>query len=92
MIKSIYSEVVLVNTPVQKETDMNVQNISYPPLISVAEAQKMLGGRGRGKIYALLASTELESVKDGGRRLIVTESLLNYVEALKEANTGDNRD
>ena len=69
---------------------MNAQIISYPPLVSVTEAQKMLGGRG--KIYALLASTELESVKDGGRRLIVTESLLSYVETLKEANTGGNRD
>ena len=92
MIKSIYSEIVPVKSPVQKETDMNAQIISYPPLISVTEAQKMLGGRGRGKIYALLASTELESVKDGGRRLIVTESLLSYVETLKEANTGGNRD
>jgi hypothetical protein len=92
LIKSIYLEIVPVKSPVQKETDMNAQIISYPPLISVTEAQKMLGGRGRGKIYALLASTELESVKDGGRRLIVTESLLSYVETLKEANTGGNRD
>jgi hypothetical protein len=71
---------------------MNIRTTNYPPLVSVTEAQRMLGGRGRGKIYSLLASTELESVKDGGRRLIVTESLLSYVETLKEANTGDNRD
>jgi len=43
----------------------------------------MLGGRGRGKVYALLDAGELESVKDGGRRLILTESLLAYVERLR---------
>ena len=89
LIKSIYSEIVLVNTPEQKETDMNAQNINYPPLISVTEAQKMLGGRGRGKIYALLASSELDSVKDGNRRLILTASLLAYVESLKISSGGD---
>ena len=68
---------------------MNAQNISYPPLISVTEAQKMLGGRGRGKIYALLASTELESIKDGNRRLILTSSLLAYVESLRASIGGD---
>ena len=49
----------------------------------------MLGGRGRGKIYALIESGDLESVKDGNRRLIVTETLLAYIEGLKTADAGE---
>jgi len=85
---SIYSVGVPVNIPEQKETGMNSQFSGYPPLISVTEAQKMLGGRGRGKIYALLATSELDSVKDGNRRLILTATLLTYVESLKVKGEG----
>lgn len=70
---------------------MSLPISTYPPLVSITESQRMLGGRGRGKIYALLASGELESVKDGGRRLVITESLLIYIESLKTA-VGDHAD
>ena len=68
---------------------MSLQISTYPPLVSVTEAQRMLGGRGRGKIYALIESKHLQSVKDGSRRLIVTETLLAYVESLKLAEAGE---
>jgi len=53
------------------------------PLVSINEARRLLGGRGRGRIYELMASGDLESVVDRGRRLIVSESLLRYVERLR---------
>jgi hypothetical protein len=53
------------------------------PLISVNEARRLLGGRGRGRIYELLASGDLESVVDGKRRFIVTESLTRYIARLR---------
>jgi hypothetical protein len=56
---------------------------SYSPLVSVDEARRMLGGRGRGRIYELLKQGSLESVMDGGRRFILTESLYAFVESLK---------
>ena len=53
------------------------------PLISVNEARRLLGGRGRGRIYELLKQGSLESVMDGGRRFILTDSLYGFVESLK---------
>jgi len=61
------------------------QNTNYPPLSSVTKTQWMLGGRGRAKIYALLASGDLQSIKDGNRRLIITDSILAYIDSLKNA-------
>jgi hypothetical protein len=56
---------------------------SYSPLVSVDEARRMLGGRGRGRIYELLRQGSLESVMDGGRRFILTDSLYAFVESLR---------
>jgi hypothetical protein len=55
----------------------------YAPLVSVDEARRMLGGRGRGRIYELLKKGSLESVVDGGRRFILTDSIFAFVESLK---------
>ena len=55
------------------------------PLISVDEARRLLGGRGRGRIYELLKEGSLESVTDGGRRFILTDSLYAFIETLKTA-------
>lgn len=57
--------------------------IEVPPLISVNEARRLLGGRGRGHIYDLMKSGALESVMDGSRRFIVSESLFAYIERLR---------
>lgn len=59
------------------------ENITtYPPLVSVTVAQTMLGGRGRGRIYELIDSNKIDSVKDGGRRMCVTKSIFAYIETL----------
>ncbi len=52
------------------------------PLVSVKEAQRLLGGRGRGRIYALMADGEIDTIKDGNRRLIVGDSLARYITRL----------
>lgn len=62
---------------------MNAETESYPPLSSIKKGMWMLGGRGRGTLYGLIDSGEIESVKSGNRRLIVTASLLAYIERLK---------
>lgn len=50
----------------------------YPP----TEAATMLG-LGRSKIYELLASGELESVKIGKARRVPAEALEDYVRRLR---------
>ena len=59
-------------------------NIAVSPLVSVDEARRLLGGRGRGYIYELIKTGQLESVKDQGRRLITGGSILRHVEVLRE--------
>jgi len=54
------------------------------PLVSVDEARKLLGGRGRGRIYELIKQGALKSVMDGGRRFILTDSLYAFVDSLKD--------
>ncbi len=54
------------------------------PLVSVDEARKLLGGRGRGRIYELLKDGSLKSVTDGGRRFILTDSLYAFVDSLTD--------
>ena len=58
-------------------------NTPTAPLVSVDEARRLLGGRGRGRIYELLKEGSLESVTDGGRRFILAESLYTFIETLK---------
>jgi excisionase family DNA binding protein len=55
----------------------------YPPLASVTKAMWMMGGVGRGTIYRMLDSGDLESVKSGSRRFVLTSSILDYIESLK---------
>lgn len=68
---------------------MTTDTENYPPLTSIAKTQSMLGDRGRATINRLLVSGNLESVKSGRRRLIVTSSILAYVERLKAAGAGE---
>ena len=54
-----------------------------PLLVSIDEARRLLGGRGRGRIYELLKEGRLDSVVDGGRRFILVESLQRFVNTLE---------
>jgi excisionase family DNA binding protein len=55
-----------------------VDKLLYRP----REAAQMLG-IGRDKLYDLMRAGRLDSVKDGGARLITADALLAYVELLK---------
>ncbi len=55
-----------------------------PLLISIADAGRHLGC-SRGQIYKLLAEGDLEAVKLGARRMLVTASVLAYVNRLRAA-------
>ena len=60
-----------------------------PLLLSVEETRQLLGGRGRGHVYALIGEGKLESVKDGSRRFIVAESLDRYVKDMPRVKVSD---
>lgn len=62
---------------------------AIPPLVSINEACRLLGGRGRGRIYELMAAGDLASITDGRRRLILGDSLTRYVERLRESAQND---
>jgi len=68
---------------------MSNENIAtYPPLVSVPVAQTVIGrgGKGgRGRIYELINSNKIDSVKDGGRRMIVTASIFAYIKSLEHS-------
>ena len=52
-------------------------------LLTIEETRQAIGGRGRGKIYDLMKSGELESVLDGTRRFVLADSVRRYVENLR---------
>lgn len=55
------------------------------PLVSIPETCRLLGGRGRGRVYELIAAGKLESVTDGRRRFVLGESITRYVERLRQS-------
>lgn len=55
-------------------------------LVSVAEAQRTLGGICRSHVYELIAHGELEAVKLGRRRMVVAASIDAYIERLRGAD------
>ena len=59
-----------------------------PALMSVDRTRQFMGGRGRGWVYERIRAGDFETVLDGGRRLVVTESVLRYIERLR----ADSRD
>ena len=63
---------------------MNDKMTTYPPLVSVTVAQTMLGRNGRGRIYELINEGKIKSVKDAGRRMIVSESVFDYIKSLMD--------
>lgn len=57
-------------------------------LYRVPEAAEATG-ISRSKLYELMSSGRIESVKLGGLRLIPAESLEDFVAALREESAGD---
>jgi excisionase family DNA binding protein len=62
---------------------MNINQQDRTLLVSVNAAARLLS-LGRSSIYNLMASTDIETVKIGNRRLIKLES----IEALIDRNSG----
>lgn len=46
-----------------------------PFAVSIAEARALLGGKSRSEIYVAAGRGELQFVKDGGKTLVVLESI-----------------
>lgn len=63
-------------------TNMNVLPPLTPLLLSLNDAARSIGVC-RATLYELLNQSLIESVKIGTRRLIVQDSLIAYVESLK---------
>jgi hypothetical protein len=86
---TIYLESAELNsehsTRTNRNSEMNSEITTYPPLVSVTVAQTMMGGRGRGRVYELIDSNRIDSVKDGGRRMIVTKSIFAYIKSLEHS-------
>lgn len=52
-----------------------------PPLMSIDRTRAAGGGRGRGWVYERIATGDFETILDGSRRLIVTESFLKWLDS-----------
>ena len=62
--------------------------MSEERLASITETRQRLGGIGRTKVYELIES-DLETVKIGRRRLVVSSSIDRLVERLRCNGEGD---
>ena len=58
-------------------------NISGMKLLTTVEAQNILS-IGRTRLFKLIASGEIESVRIGSSRRIPTEAIDRYIERLRE--------
>jgi len=59
-------------------------------LVGILDTAKLIGG-GRTRVYELMDNGELESVKQGRRRLITRPSIEAYVKRLVEASRAGRR-
>ncbi len=59
-------------------------------LVGILDTAKLIGG-GRTRVYELMDNGELESVKQGRRRLITRASIEAYVKRLVEASRAGRR-
>ena len=60
---------------------------ALPPLLSVDTTRLACGGRGRGWVYERINAGDFETITDGSRRLIVTESVLHWIDLQRKART-----
>ncbi|MFL0288797.1 helix-turn-helix domain-containing protein [Mycobacterium sp. SMC-21] len=59
-----------------------------PLLISIADAQKRMGGLSRGMVYRLINAGEINRVNIGSRVFVTTESLVAYLDRIKAHASG----
>lgn len=60
--------------------------IQVPPLLMpIEDARQSLGGLSRQSVYNLINDKKLETVRIGGRRFVIVESMKALVAASKEA-------
>lgn len=60
-----------------------IQSQTVPKLLLTPEEAARVLGIGRTKVYELMLSNALESVKIGASRRIPTDSLARFVDALR---------
>ena len=53
---------------------------ALPLLLSIEVTRQLCGRRGRGWVYERISEGDFESITDGGRRLVLTQSVLHYIE------------
>lgn len=56
---------------------------TYPPYLPPGRCSEVVPGASRSRVYEWISSGKVESVKVGRSRLVVTESLLGYIELLR---------
>ena len=54
--------------------------MELPPLMSIEATRMAAGRRGRGWVYDRIAAGDFETILDGSRRLVVTESFLKWLD------------
>ena len=54
--------------------------MELPPRMSIERTRAAAGGRGRGWVYERIAAGDFETILDGSRRLVVTESFLKWLD------------
>jgi len=68
---------------------MAVEYPAFQPIkpfaVSIRVAQKLLGDKARSVVYDEIGRGRLEAIKDGGKTLIVLESIERYMASLPEA-------
>ncbi len=57
-----------------------------PYAVPLPIAQKLLGGKGKGRIYEAIGRGELEAIKDGKRTLIILASIERRQKSLPPAD------
>ena len=82
--QQFYSEPRSIWEPSQTSRDGSNETRSQPLLLSILDAAAMLGV-GRSEIYRMMAAGRLEAVKVGRRRLVVAQSVNDFVASLRQA-------
>ncbi len=68
---------------------MTTEATTYPPLIGTPPACEMMGGISRSRLYILKDEGKIDSVKEGKRRMWVTDSIYAYIESLEHSQSGN---